>query len=388
MPTIRVSSETLSQGEKTMCNLRHYIIKGFWVALLIGIMIMGCSDDDTPAGPSGTWEWSALGDGVNDRVFSLVEYDGNLIVGGYFTTAGGVAANNIAAWDGTDWSAMGSGMNDEVAALAVYDNKLFAGGTFGTANGVSAHTIASYDGSVWSALGDGTNGRIYALLVYDNKLVVGGDFDQAGGQDANNIAEWDGSAWSALGNGTDGPVHALAEYNGKLYAGGHFEHAGGVIAYSVAGWYNNTWMPLVASFDDTLTVFALLGQTDRMYVGGKFAEVGDHDANNIAVYRNSYWQDLGTLAEDRQVKCIYEFNGEVIVGGYNKNLSALDYTDYIAAYDGAEWHALGTGIDGDYYPHIWTCYEYNGSLIAGGRFDIAGTDSAANIAAWSFVPDK
>ena len=35
--------------------------------------------------------------------------DGSLYAGGGFTTAGGVAANNIAKWDGTtsSWSALG-----------------------------------------------------------------------------------------------------------------------------------------------------------------------------------------------------------------------------------------------------------------------------------------
>ena len=40
-----------------------------------------------------------------------VDASGNLYAGGDFTTAGGVSANHIAKWDGTNWSALGSGMN-------------------------------------------------------------------------------------------------------------------------------------------------------------------------------------------------------------------------------------------------------------------------------------
>ena len=36
---------------------------------------------------------------------------GNLYVGGDFTVAGDVPANNIAKWNGSSWSALGSGMN-------------------------------------------------------------------------------------------------------------------------------------------------------------------------------------------------------------------------------------------------------------------------------------
>jgi len=62
-------------------------------------------------------------------------------VGGAFTTAGGVSANGIAKWDGTQWSALGSGMNAGVVwALTAYNGELIAGGNFTTAGGqVSAY---------------------------------------------------------------------------------------------------------------------------------------------------------------------------------------------------------------------------------------------------------
>ena len=68
--------------------------------------------------------------GVDAQVEAAVVWDGKLIVGGLFDIAGSVAANRIAAWDGTSWSALGSGMNQSVNSLAVYDGKLIAGGLF------------------------------------------------------------------------------------------------------------------------------------------------------------------------------------------------------------------------------------------------------------------
>jgi hypothetical protein len=58
-----------------------------------------------------------------------------LYAGGDFTTAAGVAATNIAQWNGTSWSALGSGMNNTVSALAVSASALYAGGAFTTAGG-------------------------------------------------------------------------------------------------------------------------------------------------------------------------------------------------------------------------------------------------------------
>ena len=63
-----------------------------------------------------------------------------LYAGGDFTTAGGVAANYIAKWDGSSWLALGSGMNHPIDALEMLGSDLYAGGFFTTAgNKVSAY---------------------------------------------------------------------------------------------------------------------------------------------------------------------------------------------------------------------------------------------------------
>ncbi|MBK8847084.1 MAG: hypothetical protein IPO27_11255 [Bacteroidetes bacterium] len=45
--------------------------------------------------------WSTLGSGMDDWVYASAIYNGDLIVGGKFTAAGGVNADHIARWDGT-----------------------------------------------------------------------------------------------------------------------------------------------------------------------------------------------------------------------------------------------------------------------------------------------
>ena len=94
-------------------------------------------------------------------------------------------------------------MNGVVYALAVSGSTLYAGGDFTTAGGRAANYIAAWDGSSWSALGSGMNGPVYALAVSGSTLYAGGGFTTAGGVAANHIAAWDGSSWRALGSGTD-----------------------------------------------------------------------------------------------------------------------------------------------------------------------------------------
>ena len=112
----------------------------------------------------------------------------NLYAGGYFTTAGGVTANDIAKWDGSAWSALGSGMDGcDVNALAVSGTNLYAGGDFTTAGGVTANNIAKWDGSAWSALGSGMNGySVYALAVSGTNLYAGG-YVHHGGRGAGQL---------------------------------------------------------------------------------------------------------------------------------------------------------------------------------------------------------
>jgi hypothetical protein len=108
-----------------------------------------------------------------------------LYAGGGFTTAGGVAANYIAAWNGSAWSALGAGLGvedwPEVNDLAVSGTTLYAGGRFTTAGGVPAKYFAAWNGSEWSALGSGMDGAVYALAADGSgHLFVGGDFSLAG----------------------------------------------------------------------------------------------------------------------------------------------------------------------------------------------------------------
>ncbi|MEY3162328.1 MAG: hypothetical protein RIT25_2319, partial [Planctomycetota bacterium] len=163
-----------------------------------------------------TGTWSALGSGTNNEVRALaVLPNGDLVAGGNFTSAGGVACSRMARWNGTAWAPLASSVDGTVAALAVSPGgDLLAGGTFRTVGGVTVNMLARWDGTTWSAVGGGTLATINAiwsiLTLANGDLVVGGQFTSIGATVANNIARWYGTTWSALGAGTDAAVHALA----------------------------------------------------------------------------------------------------------------------------------------------------------------------------------
>jgi hypothetical protein len=236
--------------------------------------------------------WSALGSGVGGLhygvpVSALAVSGTNLYVGGSFTTAGagGIGISLIAKWDGSNWSALGGGIGGlssqlpSVEALAVSGTNLYVGGFFTSAGGVSATNIAQWNGSSWSALGSGVNGYVYALAVSGNTLYAGGNFTTAVGTAANYIAQWNGSNWSALGSGIGGvtspSVEALAVSGSTLYAGGQFTTAGGNAATNIAQWNGSSWSALGSGIGDASSgVYALAVSGNTLYAGGGFATAG------------------------------------------------------------------------------------------------------------------
>jgi hypothetical protein len=150
--------------------------------------------------------WHSFGTGfINGdpvtNVTALGVYEGDLIAGGKFQQSGATEVNNIARWDGTAWQAMGLGLGndpgtDAVSHMTVYNGDLIVVGRFTMAGGVSANNIARWNGSSWAAMGSGITGpdpwsSASAVVVWDGSLYVGGAFDTAGGATTPFLAKWE-----------------------------------------------------------------------------------------------------------------------------------------------------------------------------------------------------
>jgi hypothetical protein len=219
--------------------------------------------------------------GVDNIVNAITVSGSDVYVGGLFSIAGNIQANNIAKWDGTAWSGLGNGTSYIVRAIAVSGSNVFVGGDFSeVGNGIPAHGIAKWDGANWSALGSGT-GPVWALAAAGNVVYAGGGFEKPG----RFFAKWDGSTWSDMGSLT-GEVSAVAVAGNDVYI------AGGAGAGEFFKWNGAGWDIVGGGVNGRINSIAVQG-TD-LYIAGQFTKVGNLPAYNVAKWDGSNWSTLGT----------------------------------------------------------------------------------------------
>ena len=127
--------------------------------------------------------WNALGTGLGAGAppaicFAIaIDKNGKVYVGGSFNSANGVSCAAIACWNGQTFEPLGSGCNGAVRTLAFTDDGLLlVGGDFTTAGGLStADGMAVWNGTTWAHLDANLPGTVsvYSILPYRDNLYFG-----------------------------------------------------------------------------------------------------------------------------------------------------------------------------------------------------------------------
>jgi hypothetical protein len=350
--------------------------------------------------------WSVAGPPVAGAISTLVN-DGNsgVMVGGQFSSAGGIAANHIANWNGTNWASIAPGaeqrgLNNRVSALAISDDQLVAGGAFTQAHDLRLGNLARWNrtSNTWSRLSGfgvlSVPGEVKALAFHNNDLFVAGTFRKVGGQqteiEARGIAQWNrqSDTWVSLAGGLGEPggepsVAALAlGPDGSLYAGGSFRSANGLSLNHIARWDGKIWSALgsgvVGGSGDI--VRALAFWNGNLYAGGSFTSAGGQLANGLARWDGTNWQAVPGFAG--VVETLLPTNTGLVVGGRFTVAGSAS----IARWDGNAWHGYGTGVRNPFAPaaeaSIYALVEQNGVLYVGGDFTQAGNSEVFGVARW------
>ncbi len=271
----------------------------------------------------GTQTWSQVGSGIdmgisNAFITSFLEYDfGNgpeLVVGGFFFEAGGVTGTkSLAAWNGSSWRALGTDFNptgpEAVWSMAEWNGNLYIGGGFTTVAGQPAFGVAEWNGTQWRAISSdiqpvGGSPVVFELFVYDDgtgeKLYAGGRFtslDAAGPM----LARWNGTSWESVGTNLGGrtvnsDIQEMVAFDDgtgtALYVGGFdMRLTDTLVRCNVAKWNGTTWTDVGGLLNGRvygLEVFDA-GDGEALYVAGTQAAL----FNSFAKWNGTSWTAAG-----------------------------------------------------------------------------------------------
>lgn len=263
-----------------------------------------------------------------------------------------IDSNWVFKYDGTNFSPIGAGVyltnavsggsqTADLYSLIQYNGNVIACGEFDRVGNKNISGIMQWNGSAWDSLGSGLSGNIvggppvmypHDMCVFGTDLIVAGNFLEAGGVTVNGIARWDGTQWHNLGSGFNGTVYGICVYNGELYAGGDFTMSGSNALKCIAKWDGTNWVdpgfrmyynnPGYYSFVHTLKVF-----DTKMYISGGFdrIEIGSaiHHGQAICAYDGTTVDTLSGGITGKEVEGIMMFNGELYAGGGINNTNSF-----------------------------------------------------------------
>ncbi len=384
------------------------------VYLLVLVMLVGLPQ--TASAATGDENWDDIFGLPTIRygtVHTVTVAGENVYIGGSFSSAGLIPANNVARWDGRRWHPLGAGVNGYVYAIAVMDDKVYVGGDFTQAGDVAVNSIAMWDGTTWSApdagmgvMKDGYRAAVRALTIADGALYVAGDFDTINDVAARDVARWDGTTWRALGDGlgnsyngttldNSGTVYALAVIDGgHIVAAGNFTSAsngeGPLTVNSAAHWNPATqqWSSLSGGIQKgtyagdirTLTVAA----NGDLYAAGSFDKAGGTTANSIARWDGIAWSTLGSgVAPNtfRIINAVAVVGDTVYAGGDFANIGGK-VAPVLAVWQNNTWAAVDGGLGSSAYVFALAASGDGGVYIAG-NFDGGGTVFSKNFIKWT-----
>lgn len=363
-------------------------------------------------------EWRSISTGASSTVRAVTAMptgpsaQPELVAAGDFVTMGDLTVNRVARHDGNGWRPFGGGFNAAVAEMMLWDRdgdgparpEVIAGGDFVTAGGVACGHIARWDGLTWHPLGTGTDGTVLALTAWDpdgpggepGRLIAGGGFAKAGGAPALNIAQWDGVSWSPMAAGLSGSVESLTTWDSDgdgpaervVVACGNFSTTpGGTVLNRIAWWDGEEWQPLGEGFNSRAAAVVTwdpdgagpLG--DELIATGNFRYTGDTPVDFIARWDGARWRPMGGFAlGGANTFAVWDPDGEgprpqeLLAAGSMTLRGTSGPVRNVVRWDGAEW----VQAVADTGSIVLSLLRWNpdgqgpDELIAGGRFSERG----------------
>lgn len=229
------------------------------------------------------------------------------------------------------------------------DGDLYLGGDFSSIDGFDVPSVARWDGTAWSGLPGAASDQTIAfppaydpsvatMMFMDDDLYLGGKNMNLGGMFNLDLARWDGTLWQSTGSGIvaeDAGIRQLATYNHEVYMLGTFHEFNGVEAHALIRWDGTTITPM--HLPDFIDMITMLSTSDGVYFSG----ITLIDEDEI-VFKQVYWDgtQFHDLPLDVSSTSLKVFNDHLYGITYQGSTSAL------MRWNGSMWVTVLDNIPG------------------------------------------
>jgi hypothetical protein len=358
----------------------------------------------------GQFGTPGLMNGVSSTAKALAGDGTNVYIGGSsasFKSAGTTNVNLVARFDGTNWYPLGSGITGPsgagINALALdSSNNLYVGGYFSSAGGVAVQNIAQWNGASWSSLGD-PGGAVAAITLRPDGIYAAGASYNGSVYNSTFFSRWDGSTWTNVlhfnpddtfsGFSINDPnfgLAAVAFMGTNIYVGGHFYITWHDPTMTIETNCMNilridgTYARIVGTgLNSNVTSMAVLGT--NLYVAGFFTNAGGIAANKLAMWDGSTWTSVGgSVVGNGNVNAMAAMGNYLYVGGTFTNMGGTP-VNRVAKWDGANWYAMGSGVytPGGVSISVSGLGVLGNDLFVAGNFRMAGNKAAYDFSRWN-----
>jgi gliding motility-associated-like protein len=338
---------------------------------------------------------------ANNWVNNILEDNGILYMCGTFTQIGGLARNQLAAYDYVNdtYLATTLGINiTNVVSLAKSGDQLFIGCYYsGDAQDqedgfVNRLIMVNAQSGALQTAPKVFNGAVNNISIANGKVLLGGQFFSAGGKRKTNLAmvnlatkrvmDWgpivhtnDPSLFASYGN--EG-INTMATDSVALYIGGDFGNVDNQVRTNLAAVDLSTGIPtsFSAQLSTSTYVKTILLNGDDLLVGGNFTSISSVSRNYLAAL-NKVTGAVGTWNPNpnQLVSALYKKNNVLYVGGGFNSIAGQSTN--IGRFNTATYTALPafnsiSGTNANYDGAILGFEERDGLLYVFGGFNYFG----------------